>query len=679
MAKNNKIKVIIEADSKRYEVAVDKVTGKTKRLGKDFKKSAGQMQHFAGTLKLAGAVMAGIGVAKFAGEWLRVNREFESLNASLITVTGSAENADTAFAWIEKFATETPYQLSEVVKGFTKLTALGLEPSADALRSYGNVASGMGKSLDQFIEAVADASVAEFERLKEFGIKSKNQGDTIQFTFRGASTSVKNSADEITAYLQNLGDVEFAGGMARQMDTLDGKISNLGDSWEKLLRKLGDSGATGYAIESLTDAFEFWGNVINDTSEKINPLYQELDKLTDSLQEQFAILEDLKNNSTLGVIFGIQGTQVDNQTKKIKALGEQIKRLYATIQEEDKGDSAIFKVEKEIEQSYARSEVLEKQEDVRAKAITQITKANEKIKTDFIYTEIEKRRVALNANFEKQREMAASNNAIESQEYQNYLSNYKLAHQQLADDEVRINLEAQQKKLEAAKDWRSGVTRATQDYYESAADYATQYENLTTSAFQGMEDALVKFVTTGKLSFKDLANSIVADLVRIYIKQQMVSMLGGGLGGIFGSLFGGGSSTGSIVPSGGVNGGYWDMAHTGGVAGSATMKSAYLPASIFDGAPRYHTGGVAGLASDEVPTILQRGEGVFTAKQMQALAPVSTTNNSTKGDTIINVTYAPNLSSLDPSTAAQVIAENAPLITGIIRESMSRAGQEAQF
>ena len=36
-------------------------------------------------------------------------------------------------------------------------------------------------------------------------------------------------------------------------------------------------------------------------------------------------------------------------------------------------------------------------------------------------------------------------------------------------------------------------------------------------------------------------------------------------------------------------------------------------------APRYHTGGIAGFAPEEVPAILRRGEAVLTPGQMKAL------------------------------------------------------------
>jgi hypothetical protein len=44
-------------------------------------------------------------------------------------------------------------------------------------------------------------------------------------------------------------------------------------------------------------------------------------------------------------------------------------------------------------------------------------------------------------------------------------------------------------------------------------------------AFKGMEDALVNFVKTGKLNFKDLARSIIDDLIRIQIQQSITKPL----------------------------------------------------------------------------------------------------------------------------------------------------------
>lgn len=196
----------------------------------------GTMARFAGPA----AVMAGAvaGLVKVVD----VTRQFEVLNAQLITATGSAESAGVAFEAIQDFASNTPYDLQQVTEGFTKLVNLGLTPSERALTSYGDTASAMGKDLNQLIEAVADAATGEFERLKEFGIRSKSQGDEVAFTFRGVTTTVKKNAEEIEGYLMELGENNFAGAMAQRMDTLDGALSNLGDEWDKLWLNISEQG-----------------------------------------------------------------------------------------------------------------------------------------------------------------------------------------------------------------------------------------------------------------------------------------------------------------------------------------------------------------------------------------------------------------------------------------------------
>lgn len=179
-----------------------------------------------------------------------VSRQFQVLEASLRTATGSAEKGAQAFDAIKKFAAETPYDLAQVTSSFLKLVNLGLDPSERALTSYGNTASALGKNLDQMIEAVADAATGEFERLKEFGIKARTEGDQITFRFRGITTTVRNSAQEIERYLLELGENNFAGTMSERMNTLDGALSNLSDSWSQLLATIGKEGGFGNVVES---------------------------------------------------------------------------------------------------------------------------------------------------------------------------------------------------------------------------------------------------------------------------------------------------------------------------------------------------------------------------------------------------------------------------------------------
>lgn len=209
--------------------------------------------HRGVTAKLAGVfTLAGIGL--FVRQVSQTSAEFQRLDSSLQTVTGSSAAAQAAFAWISKFAAETPFDLQQVVEAFIKLKALGLEASEPALRSFGNTASAMGKSLNDFIEAVADAATGEFERLKEFGIVARTQGDQVTFTFQGVQTKVQKNAQAITGYLRKIGDVNFAGAMEKQSATLGGALSNAGDAWTSFVNKVGEGGLAD-AIEDVARRF----------------------------------------------------------------------------------------------------------------------------------------------------------------------------------------------------------------------------------------------------------------------------------------------------------------------------------------------------------------------------------------------------------------------------------------
>ena len=208
----------------------------------------------------AAVVALGAGMASLGSKVSEVSTRFQSLKASLVTVTGSAEGADKQFAAIKDFAATTPYQVDAATEAFIKLKALGLDASTASLTSYGNTASAMGKDLNQMIEAIADATTGEFERLKEFGIKSKSVGDNVEFTFRGVTTTVKKNATEIEGYLKQIGDTQFAGAMTRQMDTIGGVLSNLGDRFDSFLLKIGEGGQ----MDTMKRVFEDVAKLMTD-------------------------------------------------------------------------------------------------------------------------------------------------------------------------------------------------------------------------------------------------------------------------------------------------------------------------------------------------------------------------------------------------------------------------------
>ncbi|MCC5968232.1 MAG: phage tail tape measure protein, partial [Natronohydrobacter sp.] len=106
------------------------------------------------------------------------------------------------------------------------------------------------------------------------------------------------------------------------------------------------------------------------------------------------------------------------------------------------------------------------------------------------------------------------------------------------------------------------------------------------------------FVRKGKLDFRDLVTSMIADLARLAARRFILGPLAGLLSGVLG---GAGGMFASVLHAGG----------TVGMAGPGRM----VPALAFAGAPRMHSGGWVGLKPDEVPAILQRGERVLSRRE----------------------------------------------------------------
>lgn len=198
--------------------------------------------------------------------------------------------------------------------------------------------------------------------------------------------------------------------------------------------------------------------------------------------------------------------------------------------------------------------------------------------------------------------------------------------------------------VEYQRSFDYGLRSSLRTYIEDATNAAKQAERAVTSAFKGMEDAMVQFVTTGKVDFNSLANSIIADLVRIQIQKMITLPLAGWMSGL--NLFGGssgGNGIGGAFPAGATDlmSGGTMVAHTGGLIGSDVLATRSVGLHHFDGAQRFHAGGVV---AGEVPIIAQPGEAVFTPGQLRSLGGALAKNNPSPVKVLVNVNnHAPGV------------------------------------
>lgn len=100
--------------------------------------------------------------------------------------------------------------------------------------------------------------------------------------------------------------------------------------------------------------------------------------------------------------------------------------------------------------------------------------------------------------------------------------------------------------LNSQTDMASGMERGFLKILQKTGDYATQMENIITTAFDGMSQAIADLVVDGEADFGSLIRSINKMIVQLVVSQAFQQLFGGtGVAGgqaggnIFGSLFSG--------------------------------------------------------------------------------------------------------------------------------------------
>ncbi|WP_312158131.1 phage tail tape measure protein [Pantoea piersonii] len=236
------------------------------------------------------------------------------------------------------------------------------------------------------------------------------------------------------------------------------------------------------------------------------------------------------------------------------------------------------------------------------------------------------------------------------------------------DQEIQLQQEALQTELSNYDDhiarmnqlrgsFTAGASRAWQEYKDSAANVSAMSEQLFTNAFGNMEDALVKFATTGKASFTDFANSVLADIARIAIRQSLVG-IAGSASGMFGSIFGSaaGAASSASASSSFSSGAYNNLSLNakGGVYDSPSL-SAYS-GGIYD-SPKLFA--------------FAKGAGVFGEAGPEAIMPLTRSSDGSLGVRMVGGDQASSVKSGD------VIIHQTIQVSGNGDAALQRAMEEA--
>lgn len=175
---------------------------------------------------------------------------------------GNKALANEATAWLESIAAKTPFEMGDLFSAMSRAIGVSegdIEMSERLLQLSADM-SGLtpGKTVQDAMEALADAQMGEFERLKEFNMKM-----------------TQDEMKKLGSFSGFLGVVEhkFAGGAEKLSQTAKGRLSTIVDTIKTLFRSagIGILESLKPRLEKITDWFdkhpktiEKWKNALID-------------------------------------------------------------------------------------------------------------------------------------------------------------------------------------------------------------------------------------------------------------------------------------------------------------------------------------------------------------------------------------------------------------------------------
>lgn len=218
-------------------------------------------------------------VQGFVRELINVRGEFQKTEIAFTTMLGNADQAKSLMADMVELAAKTPFSLQDVSSGAKQLLAFQVPANevVDTLTRLGNIAAGLSVPLSRInlvygqVKAKGKLMGDDLRQFTEAGIPmvaelAKKFGTTTSAITEMVSAGKIGFKDvqDVLFSMTNEGGM-FFNLMEKQSKSLSGQIANLGDSWDQMLNKIGESneGLIVDGIESLAYLVENYQDVID--------------------------------------------------------------------------------------------------------------------------------------------------------------------------------------------------------------------------------------------------------------------------------------------------------------------------------------------------------------------------------------------------------------------------------
>jgi lambda family phage tail tape measure protein len=547
------------------------------RVDVDTKTAQNNLSAFKATIASVGTALAAVGVGKLVKSFVDVGSSVENLGLRFKFLFGSAEEGAKAFDNLTKFASKVPFSLQEIEKasGNLAVVAKDADDLNNLLEITGNVAAVTGldfKTTGEQIQRAFSGGIASADIFRDKGVRSM-----LGFE-EGAKVSIEQTIKRFQEVFGKGG--KFGNATNEFANTLAGTLSMLGDKFFTFQKQVAEGffDELKFQLGDLNKFFEQNADVLEEFAESIG------EGLATAIQGTVEVIKFLKENidavkaafvalaigkftalfltlansirttaTAMGVLNVVMGKNPFIKIiSGVLAAGGALAYYFNKTSDATKAQEAMNESQKDFQKFLDKggeygdgviSKKTVKETQAKAEAISQtIKKLQKEIREDFDKT---KSSLELDATLNQFRGFDKELQKIEIQEQKNAEAIKRRIAEQTKDvdekqikkliDEVDANtktlIEAQQKiareTREIQRDFSTGWADAMDDYVENATNGAQQARRIFEQATQGMEDAIIRFVKTGKFNFKDLINDLLTTLLRSRLQELFARIFGG--------------------------------------------------------------------------------------------------------------------------------------------------------
>lgn len=271
-------------------------------LQKMKKKTKAETKEIGGAFKTMGAVWTSVAGAISAGAIgsavVKELKATETAVASFITTTGGVGEAREMFEMLQQAARDTIQPFDALQNSALDLRRNGIQPTAENLKTFTQIALSSGKSLETVTAAFTATTQGKYKALAQLGIVAKESGDKIQVTYKGVTQEIDKNTEAISGYFKKLGE-ENSGALEYLQSGMTGAINHLENAWGDFVRAIAESGlgdAIAHTIRAMSTALDGITAWINNNQAAIKQFFYNWSDYVDRLAKDFeGLTRDLNN------------------------------------------------------------------------------------------------------------------------------------------------------------------------------------------------------------------------------------------------------------------------------------------------------------------------------------------------------------------------------------------------